>query len=163
MPKKLSEMSEEQVRSFMQLLGAATEQVMPDGAMFCCLVFDGEGLAHHVSNCERNELPEAMIEYGQQLAIGGRGRLSEEELTRKLTAAVERINTARQAAGIQSVGSDWEHVKTGDRYYLVDVALRESDLQELVTYAPPGARGRLRFVRPVEQFLRRFRPCAPRR
>lgn len=46
----------------------------------------------------------------------------------------------------------WAHVTSGDRYVVMDVALREEDLMPVVVYA----RGPINWTRPLETFLGRF-------
>jgi len=58
------------------------------------------------------------------------------------------------------VRAPWVHEKSGRLYLILDVSLRESDLEPLVTYRAKGSY--TRFNRPVLEFRERFRPATAR-
>lgn len=49
----------------------------------------------------------------------------------------------------------WTHTKTGNRYWVCEIVLRESDLTPLVAYRPVGFVAAA-FCRPAGEFLEKF-------
>lgn len=71
--RRLRDMTEPELRQYMQKLAAATESVMPGGpsaegrSLFVLLVFDEPGLAQYVSNCSRENMVQALRECADRL------------------------------------------------------------------------------------------------
>lgn len=58
------------------------------------------------------------------------------------------------------IGSRWLHVKSGNVYQVTGKALREADLEPVVTYTRSDAGWHPAWVRPLSEFLDgRFSPC----
>lgn len=68
-----------------------------------------------------------------------------------------------KAASFVGVGSDWLHCRTHRYYLVVDVVLRESDMEPLVIYSPPLVEKNVRFSQPLLEFLERFKEVLPLR
>ncbi len=73
MPRRLRDMTEPELRTYMDLLPTATESVMADipgrngKALFVLLVFDDPGLVQYVANCERADVIKALREVADRL------------------------------------------------------------------------------------------------
>ena len=73
MPKQRRDMTEPELQAYFQLLGEATESVLPPGpsrhdkALFVLVVFDDPGLAQYVSNAEREDVIKALREMADRL------------------------------------------------------------------------------------------------
>lgn len=73
MAKRLADMTEPELQKYFQLLGSATESVLPPGpsrhdkALFVLLVFDDPGVAQYVSNAERSDIIKALRETADRL------------------------------------------------------------------------------------------------
>jgi hypothetical protein len=73
MARRLRDMTEPELRHYMELVAAATESVMPEGpgrngkALFVLLVFDDPGLVQYVANCDRADVIQALRETADRL------------------------------------------------------------------------------------------------
>ena len=71
--RKLLEMTDPEIRQYMNMLAAATESIMPAAdnargrALFVVLVFDDPGMAHYASNCDRGTMVQALRECADRL------------------------------------------------------------------------------------------------
>jgi hypothetical protein len=67
MARKLCDMTEPELKQYMQLLGEATSAVVPAGTLFVLLVFDEPGLVQYVSSADRSDIIKAMRECADRL------------------------------------------------------------------------------------------------
>jgi hypothetical protein len=71
--RALRDMTEPELKTYMRMLAEATESIMPAGpsasgrSLFVILVFDDPGLAQYVSNCDRENMVQALRECADRL------------------------------------------------------------------------------------------------
>jgi hypothetical protein len=68
MARLLRDMNEPEMRHYFNLVGRATESILPEDARkFVLLVFDDPGLGQYVGNCERSDIIKALRETADRL------------------------------------------------------------------------------------------------
>lgn len=60
MARLLKDMTEPELKQYMNLLAQATESVLPEGSVFILVVFDEPALAQYISNGTRAQMIEAI-------------------------------------------------------------------------------------------------------
>lgn len=67
MSKRLEDLTEPELRHYFNSLAGMVEAVLPDGALFCLVVFSDPAIAQYVSNAERDDMIRAMRETADRL------------------------------------------------------------------------------------------------
>jgi hypothetical protein len=65
--KTMAGMTNDEIATYLTLLGRATAEVVPPDALFCVVLFGPNGKGHYTSNARRLEIPTALREMASEL------------------------------------------------------------------------------------------------